>query len=186
MRLAQTQLLIRPLTAQDLPALEWDGAFTHQRLVFERTFVEMQRGTKKMLVAEADGLIIGQIFIQFRSSEPQFADGSTRGYLFALRVRPEWRGHGVGTSLIAAAEAELLARGYGVAIISSAKDNPGAQRLYERLGYRVFADDDGEWHFTDVNGQPQHVHEPCWVMEKVISGQASAVSHQPSAVSSQR
>jgi ribosomal protein S18 acetylase RimI-like enzyme len=178
-------LLIRPLTAKDLPALEWEGAFTHQRLVFERTFAETQRGTKQMLVAEAAGLIIGQIFIQFRSSEPQFADGSTRGYLFSLRVRLEWRGHGVGTALIAAAEAELQTRGYGVAVISSAKDNPGAQRLYERLGYRVFSEDDGEWYFTDVNGQTQHIQEPCWVMEKAISGQALAISHQPSVVSHQ-
>lgn len=164
-------LLIRPLTAADLPALEWDGAYTHQRRVFERTFGEMQTGVKHMLVAEAEGRIIGQVFIQFRSSEEQFADGATRGYLFALRVRPEWRGQQIGSRLMAAAEAELLQRGYRVAVISAAKTNAGARRLYERQGYHVIAEDPGEWYFTDVNGQTQHVEEPCWVMEKVISHQ---------------
>lgn len=161
-------LTIRPLAAADLPQLEWEGEYTHQRPVFQRTFADVERGTRLMLVAVVGEQVVGQVFVQLRSSEPEFANAGRRGYLYSLRVRPEWRGHGLGSQLIAAAEAELLARGYGEAAISAGKDNLGARRLYERLGYRVFKDDPGEWWFTDVNGVLQHIQEPCWVMEKVI------------------
>lgn len=110
--------------------------------------------------------MVGQVFVQLSSSESQFADGATRGYLYALRVRPVWRGQGVGTRLIAAAEAALRERGFTLAVIAAAKGNTGALRLYERLGYRVFAEDPGEWSFTDVEGREQSIAEPCWVLEK--------------------
>ena len=73
---------------------------------------------------------------------------------------------GLGTRLLTAAEATLRARGYITAVIAAGKDNPGAYRLYERLGYRSFADDPGVWYFQDVNGVQQVIEEPCWVMEK--------------------
>jgi ribosomal protein S18 acetylase RimI-like enzyme len=168
-RPAASSIVIRPLAAADLPQLEWDGVYTHQRPVFERTFAEVARGTRLMLVAVSGENVIGQVFVQLRSSEPEFAEASKRGYLYSLRVRPEWRGHGIGSQLVAAAEAELVARGYHEAAISTAKDNVGARRLYERLGYRVFKEDPGEWWFTDVNGVLQHVEEPCWVMEKALN-----------------
>ena len=161
-------IVIRPAEAADLPALEWGGVYTNQRPVFERTLAEMRAGQKYMLVALAHAEVIGQIFLQFRSAELQFADGATRGYLYALRVRPEWRGHGVGTFLLNAAEAELRQRGFRVAVISAGKDNPRARQLYERLGYHPFTDDPGEWYFTDVNGVLQHVQEACWVLEKAL------------------
>jgi hypothetical protein len=50
--------------------------------------------------------------------------------------------------------------------IAVAKDNPNARRLYERLGYRVFAEDAGCWSFMDPDGQWQRVTEPCYVLEK--------------------
>lgn len=161
-------LLIRPLTAADLPQLEWDGEYTHQRPVFQRVFADVERGTRLVLGAIIGEQVVGQVFVQLRSSEIEFAHEGRRGYLYSLRVRPEWRGQGIGSQLIAAAEAELLARGYSEAAISTAKDNASARRLYERLGYHVFKDDPGEWWFTDINGQLQHVQEPCWVMEKML------------------
>ncbi len=164
--LFQSIITIRPLIADDLPQLEWDGVYTYQRPVFQRTLADVARGTRLMLGAVVEARIVGQVFVQLRSSELEFAQAGRRGYLYSLRVRPEWRGQGLGSQLIAAAEAELLARGYGEAAISTVKDNPDARRLYERLGYRVFKEDPGEWWFTDVNGLLQHVQEPCWVMEK--------------------
>jgi len=124
-------------------------------------------------VALAGEEMVGQIFVQMESSEARFANGLTRGYLYALRVRPAWQRKGIGTQLIAAGEAELRGRGFNTAIISAGKENPGALRLYQRLGYRVFADDPGVWYYTDVNGNQQCLQEPCWVLEKEISAAAS-------------
>jgi ribosomal protein S18 acetylase RimI-like enzyme len=160
------QVVIRPVRAEDLPALEWDGVYTSYRHVFRETFDDAQRGQRVMLAAVAAGEMVGQVFVQLSSSEQHFADGATRAYLYALRVRPVWRGQGVGARLIAAAEAVLRERGFTRAVIAAAKENAGALRLYERLGYRVFAEDPGQWSFTDAHGKEQSLAEPCWVMEK--------------------
>jgi ribosomal protein S18 acetylase RimI-like enzyme len=166
---ASHTVTIRPLTAADLPQLEWDGEYTHHRPVFQRTLADVARGIRLMLGAVVGDQVVGQVFVQLQSSELEFASAGRRGYLYSLRVRPGWRGCGIGSQLVAAAEGELLARGYREAAISTAKENEGARRLYERLGYHVFKDDQGEWWFTDVNGLLQHVQEPCWVMEKVLT-----------------
>ena len=158
--------VIRPIRAAELPGLEWEGQYTKYRKVFAQSFEDVQRGQRIMLVAAAGGQLVGQIFVQLSSSETHYADGATRGYLYSLRVRPAWQGNGLGTRLIRAAESALLARGFSVAVIAAGKDNPGARRLYERLGYHTFADDAGVWYFTDVNGVQQEQTEPCWVMEK--------------------
>lgn len=50
-----------------------------------------------------------------------------------LAVDERFRGRGIGTRIIAAAEER--ARGRGLLRVGVAVDNPGARRLYERLGY---------------------------------------------------
>ena len=167
-RLAPDRLAIRPAVETDLAGLEWDGEYRRYRPVFRRAFEEMQQGRRILLVATAGGAIVGQVFIQLWSAETQYADGISRGYLYALRVRPGWQKQGLGTQLIAAAEEALRARGYRTAVIAAGKDNSGALRLYERLGYGIIAEDPGVWYFHDVNGQQQSVEEPCWVMEKSL------------------
>jgi ribosomal protein S18 acetylase RimI-like enzyme len=160
------RVTIRPIREAELPALEWEGTYARYRRVFRQTYDDVVRGQRIMFVAVAGGRLVGQIFIQLSSTETRYADGYSRAYLYSLRVRPEWQGQGLGTRLIAAAEEALLARGFTSAVIAAGKDNPGAQRLYERLGYRTFADDPGVWYFQDVNGVQQSIEEPCWVMEK--------------------
>jgi len=60
-------------------------------------------------------------------------------YVNVLAVRPQFRGHGLGTELLRLGEemaASLQKRGMSV-IVSDA--NSGARRLYERCGYREVA-----------------------------------------------
>jgi ribosomal protein S18 acetylase RimI-like enzyme len=57
-------------------------------------------------------------------------------YVNVLAVLPQFRGHGLGTKLLALADA--IARGldmHGMSVIVSGA-NRGARRLYERCGYR--------------------------------------------------
>jgi ribosomal protein S18 acetylase RimI-like enzyme len=160
------KVVIRSLRDGDLAALEWDGQYTRFRRVFQQTYDDMVRGQRLMIVAVAGLTMVGQVFVQLSSTEARYADGHNRGYVYSLRVRPEWQGRGIGTRLMLAAEEGLRARGYRTAVIAAGKDNPGAKRLYERLGYQTFADDPGVWYFQDVNGAQQSVVEPCWVMQK--------------------
>jgi ribosomal protein S18 acetylase RimI-like enzyme len=170
MNISVDEIVIRPAREFDLSGLEWDGQYARYRRVFHHAFLDTLSGKRIMLVADAGQLVAGQIFAQLSSADSRFADGIGRGYLYALRVRPEWQGRGLGTRLILAAERELSARGFTFAVISAGKDNPRALQLYQRLGYRIFAEDPGVWYFVDVNGQPQSVEEPCWVLEKSLGG----------------
>jgi ribosomal-protein-alanine N-acetyltransferase len=63
-------------------------------------------------------------------------DGAFVGYIQTLAVVPRWRGRGVGSRLIAYAEARIFRESPNV-FINASSFNPGAQRLYERLGYEV-------------------------------------------------
>ena len=62
--------------------------------------------------------------------------GAFVGYIQSLAVHPRWRGRGLGTSLMAFAERRIFRVQPNVFICASSF-NPGARRLYERLGYEV-------------------------------------------------
>jgi len=164
----EQKVVIRPIREGELLALEWEGAYTRFRKVFQQTYEDVVRGQRIMLVALIGSQIVGQVFVQLSSTERRYADGYSRGYLYSLRVRPEWQARGIGTRLVKAAEASLRARGFTTAVIAAGKEKPRARQLYERLGYGVFADDPGVWYFQDVNGVQQSVNEPCWVMQKTF------------------
>ncbi len=161
-------LIIRQARIDDLRQMEWDGAYINFRRVFADTYRAMQRGQRMILIAEKQAVLAGQVFIQFSSQDPLFADGMLRGYLYSFRVKPEYQRQGIGTALLHAAEDILRDRGYHHGIIAVAKDNPRAQRLYEREGYRVFSEDPGEWQYYDHLSILRQVIEPCWVLEKLL------------------
>jgi ribosomal protein S18 acetylase RimI-like enzyme len=159
-------MVIRPARAEDLPALEWEGEYQRFRLVYRRAFADSLRGRRVLLVAEVEGKVVGQIFLQVDSA---LAGGDGRSaYLYALRVRPEFRNRGIGTELVREAEAILRQRGFTRALISVARDNDAARRLYERLGYEIFGEDPGNWSFFDEQGQEQQVHEPAFLLDKML------------------
>lgn len=159
-------LIIRKARAEDLPSLEWEGEYRRFRLVYRRAYADSLRGHRILLVAEIEGKIVGQIFLQVDSA---LTGGNSRtGYLYALRVRPEQRNRGIGTELVREVEAILRQRGFTRALISVAQDNDAARRLYERLGYEVFGRDPGDWSFLDDEGREQEIHEPAYLLEKKL------------------
>jgi ribosomal protein S18 acetylase RimI-like enzyme len=164
------EFAVRPIEEQDLPALEWGGVYLHFRRLFRQAYEDMKIGTRQLLMMEHSptGEMVGQIFIQWSSSDPRFADGTRRGYLYALRIKPAFQSRGLGTRMLLAAENELRRRGMDTASIGVEKDNPRACALYKRQGYRIIADDPGRWSYFDHEGNIQEVLEPAWLMEKRI------------------
>jgi len=80
-------------------------------------------------------------------------------------VLEQHRGRGIGTALMS--EAERLARPRGRLRLGVGTDNPGARRLYERLGYRGL----GElvtttYEYVDVEGVRRSATETDEWMEK--------------------
>jgi ribosomal protein S18 acetylase RimI-like enzyme len=163
-------LRVRLASRADLPDLEWDGEYTHFRRLYADAFDLTCRGKALIWLADLDPVgIIGQAFVSLTSSRTELADGRTRAYVYAFRVKPVYRSQGIGTKMMSVIEADLLRRRYRCVSLNVAKDNPAARKLYERLGYVVVGSDAGEWSYIDHKGRQQFVVEPAWRMEKKIS-----------------
>ncbi|MCL4560383.1 MAG: GNAT family N-acetyltransferase [Chloroflexi bacterium] len=162
-------LVIRNARTGDLPELEWEGEYAHFRRVYADAFERSQTGRAVMWVADYPNVgIIGQTFVQLICDRPELADGVTRGYIYAVRVRPEYRSQGVGTRLLNAAEDDLRRRGYTRVTLNVARENVRAEALYVRLGFRVIAPEPGIWSYPDEKGIWRTVEEPAWRMEKQL------------------
>ena len=160
-------LIIRPANRSDLPALEWHGVYLKYRRMFASIYRDSRQGRVLMWIVEhKNGELIGQAFVLLNSSEPDSANGQTHAYVFAFRIKPEWRSLGIGSYLMQFIEADLRTRGFTFVTLNVARDNVGALRLYQRLGYRVTGPRPGVWSFVDHRGRTVHVNEPAWHMQK--------------------
>lgn len=151
-------IVIRFATAEDLPKLEWHGAYAHFRDLYQRTWRNHEAGQRLMVVADLRGFPVGQVWLDVTPSE--------YAYLYALRVMEPLRGSGIGTALINTANDLARQYGYGQIQLAVEKVNRAARRLYERHGYQVFSQRVDVWSYTDQHGI---VH---WVQEDVFGMQA--------------
>ena len=160
---------IRPLIESDLPALEWDGEFTHFRRVYANAYKRMMNGLALLWVAALPGVgLIGQTFVQLTCDRPELADGKSRAYVYSFRVRRKYRRAGLGTHMMEVVETDLRGRGLSRITLNVSKENRRALELYQRLGYKVAAHESGRWSYPDHKGVWQNVSEPAWRMEKKL------------------
>ena len=165
--------IIRPLEERDLLLLEWGGAYSHFRHKHRTDYDRSLRGEIYYLIADIAGFPAGQLIFKTHDSSPEnsyLADGITRGYLFSLRVHPDYRRQGLGLALTQAAEAALKAKGFTLATICVEKTNTYALNLYEKWGYKIVRDHIGYWSYQDLNGTVQYHADPEWVMQKHLLG----------------
>jgi ribosomal protein S18 acetylase RimI-like enzyme len=164
-----SQVKIRNIKKSDLPALEWNGEFAHFRKVYADAYQRVLNGLSKIWVAELpDAGIIGQIFIQLNCDRPELANGKTKAYMYAFRIQPVYRSQGLGSLMMKTIEADLKKLGFSTLTLNVAKDNPRAQQLYKRLGFKTTSDEPGTWSYPDEKGIWQQVNEPAWRMEKPL------------------
>jgi ribosomal-protein-alanine N-acetyltransferase len=88
----------------------------------------IQDPSREVYVALIDERVAGLVIL--------FMHGPFRGYIQTVGVLPQWRDQGVGTKLIAFAEARIFREAPNVFMCVSSF-NEKAKRLYERLGYEV-------------------------------------------------
>jgi GNAT superfamily N-acetyltransferase len=150
---------VRPCTTNELLTVErqWAGAAE----VARAHFAEQESGRTTFLIAWDGPDPLGWAVFSWdgclgANARTRFPDCAE---VIHLQVRPEHRGHGVGSELIAAAEREIDGRGLWVAG-SVAANNPDALRLYLRLGYqRTGIVDVSEYSWTDAHGVVHQEHE---------------------------
>ncbi|HET7219071.1 MAG TPA: GNAT family N-acetyltransferase [Vicinamibacterales bacterium] len=88
-----------------------------------------------IFVAEIDERIIGYVFAGLEPRSWKELRGPA-GFIHDIVVEERARGSGAGRALVDAAIAWLRDRGAPRVLLCTAEQNQGAQRLFERLGFR--------------------------------------------------
>ena len=163
------QVVIRHAGKKDLSALEWEGEYARFRRIYAEVYKRMKRGLAVIWVAQLSSEIIGQVMVQLNTfGKKELANGNTRAYVHSFRVRPTYRGAGLGTLLMDTVEVDLARRGFKEITLNVSRQNETALKLYKQLGYQVIGEDPGVWSFHDENNVLQHVEEPGWRMLKGV------------------
>ncbi len=163
------RVIIRPGRRTDLPQMEWDGEFTHLRKIYANTYERSRAGLARIWVAEIpDQDVIGQVLLQLKSNREDLADGVKHAYLFSFRIKPQFRGQGLGALLLTAAENDVLQKDFAEMTLIVSKENVRAIQFYSRHGYRIFASESGEWMYRDHKNLRHKVIDPGWKMIKFL------------------
>lgn len=104
----------------------WDEA-----VQLEKTRAELERRGGDMRIITSDGADVG--VTTFFGQEGAYVMG-------LIILRPEYSGRGIGTAVIGGYIAEARAAGKKL-LTKTYKHNP-ARRLYERLGFKVYDEDE--------------------------------------------
>jgi ribosomal protein S18 acetylase RimI-like enzyme len=151
--------VIRPAGPEDAEAVarvqieSWRDAYAHlftgeqlagmsltERAAFWRRFPP--------LVAEVEREVVG-----FVAVGAAHHDDDAEGELYAIYVRPDRWGTGVGRELMEAGERRLRELGHASAILWVFEENPRARRFYEAAGWKA----DGKEQDAELFGMSGHV-----------------------------
>lgn len=140
---------VEPATMEDIDRVtdQWVALATEQHrhgshLLSEenrtlmRTTLSTHIVNETLYVARSDGSVIG--FVAFEIERGALASSSERGIVQNLYVEPEWRGEGVGSRLLEAAEDFLEEAGVDRIALEAMADNEDAARFYRGRGYQPF------------------------------------------------
>ena len=118
----------------DIPALVAleHQCFSSDRLSSRSFHWMISRAHGQLRVAEQDGQLLGYALVLFRR-------GSRLARLYSIAIAARARGLGLGRQLLSHVEACAVAHGCTNLRLEVRTDNPGALALYERNGYRRFA-----------------------------------------------
>lgn len=124
---------VRRATGDDLAALvELENAsFALERMSERQLRRHLDSLSAEVFVATRERRIVGAAVLFFRR-------GSRVGRLYSIAVAAHVRGRGVGERLLESVEHAARRRGARAVRLEVRADNTGAQRLYERHGYRRF------------------------------------------------
>jgi ribosomal protein S18 acetylase RimI-like enzyme len=161
---------IRPATPADVERLV--GKFAANPVTQHHTperWATQESGDGLFLLAHRAGQIVGHSMVLRQSKYAEVRADVDPVEINGLHAYAP--NQGVGTALIAAAEAAAVEWGRPVIGLGVDLDNPGARRLYERLGYRMWAGPQviDIWTEKAADGTVVRTHaEPCDYLVKTL------------------
>jgi len=118
-----------------VPFRSAEEAWERRRAHYHRLF---DAGRAHLLLAEADGRVIGYAMVSEVGAQTTLATGERMAEVETLSVLPGERGRGVGQALMDAAYAVMRGLGITELMLYVMDGNPGATRFYERQGLRPY------------------------------------------------
>ena len=135
--MASRNLSVREATLADLDALAeiQSAGDLHERRL--RPAGRSYHPENRVFLVEKAGETIGYVHAVFvrPAGTPGADDPFGLPFLQSFIVKEGHRSQGVGTFLFREVAARIKARGYRSVYLTVEEDNPGALRLYERLGF---------------------------------------------------
>lgn len=146
------------IAGEGIPSWLWSQDATGDQLPLDVGAARAQRTSggfsyRNAFVAEQDGQVVGMVLAYPIDTAPQDdpddlpppiapfvaleAKSVGTWFINALAVYAQTRGNGIGTALLAEAEARATKAGYPALSIQVYGQNAGAVLLYQRLGFRV-------------------------------------------------
>jgi aminoglycoside 6'-N-acetyltransferase len=116
----------------------WQANSIDESVEARRYWHQRSPRSEGIVAVGPDGKLVGMIELWLK--RPHGPAGARIPRLkvdLGLAVAPEWRGRGVGTALLLAAEEWAKTQGAERMTLDLDVNNAGAQRLYERVGYQV-------------------------------------------------
>ena len=135
-------LSVRLAQVADVPALEridrisWTSISTPAPLPFDAIPFDQKMPLADVWVAEVERHVAGYVCVGWRSAIPSHKHV---GVIRSIAVDPDYRGLGVASALIAAAENDMRSRGCTVLRLSCMGNNVVAHRVYEKAGFTLSA-----------------------------------------------
>jgi len=103
-------------------------------------FIRRVGNTGLMLVAEAEGRVIGHLFLALDEAPPYLAPEYRReAWICDAFIEEAWRGQGAFRAMLALAEAHARSAGCRRLHIGVLAGNDDAERIYRKAGFRTYA-----------------------------------------------
>lgn len=156
----RSDVVVRQCTDEDLTALE--EAEPPGSGITRYFLREQAEGNIMYAAAWRDQQLLGTVVLDFRS---EYAPE-----LKHLYVQEAARGAGAGTALCAWTERQAIREGFDNLSLGVGVENPGARRLYQRLGF-TFAGQTTTttYQYVDIDGRKQWATETDDIFEKALA-----------------
>ena len=160
-------MLIRKATGEEMLSLWGYDSIENASYTAKFFYRNISSGNAVFWTLDHNGELIGELYVFLNLDDNDFADGTSRAYLCAFRIKTEYRGKGLGSRLMEKALEELKENGFRSATIGVAIDEPQNIKMYHRKGFNEKIKD---CHYDpcgfEENGQPVYEEAGWWLLSK--------------------